>query len=55
MDHGSSHSVVPQFLLELAKGHDRLARRRFRERAELASLGRFDWAEWKSYRDEGRS
>ncbi len=28
--------------------------RRIRERAEAAKLGRFDWAEWKAYRDEGR-
>ncbi len=27
---------------------------RIRERAEAAKLGRFDWAEWKAYRDEGR-
>jgi prevent-host-death family protein len=33
----------------------RAALRRIRERAEEAKLGRFDWAEWKSYRDEGRS
>ena len=30
------------------------ALRRIRERAEAQKLGRFDWAEWKSYRDEGR-
>ncbi len=28
--------------------------RRLRERAEALKLGRFDWAEWKAYRDEGR-
>ena len=28
---------------------------RIRERAEQRKLGRFDWSEWKSYRDEGRS
>jgi prevent-host-death family protein len=28
--------------------------RRIRERAEALRLGRFDWAEWKAYRDEGR-
>jgi prevent-host-death family protein len=28
--------------------------RRIRERAERRKLGPFDWAEWKSYRDEGR-
>jgi prevent-host-death family protein len=29
--------------------------RRIRERAERLKLGRFDWSEWKSYRDEGRT
>ena len=33
----------------------RAALRRIRERAEQRKLGRFDWSEWKSYRDEGRS
>ncbi len=32
----------------------RAAIRRMRERAEQLKLGRFDWSEWKSYRDEGR-
>jgi prevent-host-death family protein len=32
----------------------RAAIRRIRERAEQARLGRFDWNEWKAYRDEGR-
>ena len=32
----------------------RAAIQRIRERAEAAKLGRFDWAEWKAYRDEGR-
>jgi prevent-host-death family protein len=32
----------------------RAAVRRMRERAEQRKLGRFDWSEWKSYRDEGR-
>jgi prevent-host-death family protein len=27
---------------------------RIRERAEGQKLGRFDWSEWKSWRDEGR-
>jgi prevent-host-death family protein len=27
---------------------------RIRGRAERLKLGRFDWSEWKSYRDEGR-
>ena len=33
----------------------RAAVRRIRERAEQSKLGRFDWSEWKDYRDEGRS
>lgn len=32
----------------------RAAVRRIRERAERLRLGRFDWSEWKSWRDEGR-
>ena len=27
---------------------------RIRARAERLKLGRFDWSEWKAYRDEGR-
>jgi prevent-host-death family protein len=27
---------------------------RIRQRAEACKLGRFDWTEWKAYRDEGR-
>jgi prevent-host-death family protein len=33
----------------------RAALQRIRGRAEQRKLGRFDWSEWKSYRDEGRS
>jgi prevent-host-death family protein len=33
----------------------RAAIRRIRERAEQLKLGRFDWSEWKSFRDEGRT
>jgi len=32
----------------------RAAVRRMRERAERLELRRFEWPEWKSYRDEGR-
>jgi len=32
----------------------RAAVRRIRERAEQRKLGRFDWSEWISYRDQGR-
>lgn len=32
----------------------RAAVQRLRARAEQRKFGRFDWAEWKSFRDEGR-
>ena len=32
----------------------RAAIRHIRERAEKLKLGAFEWAEWKSYRDQGR-
>ena len=32
----------------------RAAVQRMRTRAEQYKLGRFDWSEWKSFRDEGR-
>lgn len=32
----------------------RSAMLRIRARAERLKLGRFEWSEWKSYRDEGR-
>jgi prevent-host-death family protein len=32
----------------------RAAIQRIRTRAERRKLGRFDWSEWKTYRDEGR-
>ena len=32
----------------------RAAVRRMRERAEQRKLGRFNWSEWKAFRDEGR-
>jgi prevent-host-death family protein len=32
----------------------RAAIRRIRERADESKLGRFDWSEWKIYRDQGR-
>jgi prevent-host-death family protein len=28
--------------------------RRLRERASRSDLGRFEWAEWRAYRDQGR-
>ena len=45
-------------LVPVRRGFNRDAARaaiqRIRDRAEQRQLGRFDWAEWKSYRDEGR-
>ena len=38
-----------------SRAEARAAVERLRARAESRKLGRFDWAEWKSYRDEGRS
>jgi prevent-host-death family protein len=32
----------------------RAAVRRIRERAERRQFGRFNWSEWKLFRDEGR-
>jgi prevent-host-death family protein len=32
----------------------REAAKRIRERAKARKLGKFDWEEWKRYRDEGR-
>jgi prevent-host-death family protein len=38
------------------RSHDqaRAALQRVRARAEQRKFGRFDWDEWKAYRDEGR-
>jgi prevent-host-death family protein len=45
-------------LVSARPAHSREAARaamlRIRARAEQLRLGRFDWSEWKSYRDEGR-
>jgi prevent-host-death family protein len=32
----------------------RAAMRRIRQRAEESKLGRFDWSEWKTYREQDR-
>ena len=38
----------------LNRDQARAAIKRIRDRAEKLKLGTFEWAEWKSYRDEGR-
>ncbi len=40
---------------KVSREEARAALRRIRARAEARRLGRFDWSEWKAYRDEGRS
>ena len=37
-----------------SRAEARAAVQRIRARAESRKLGRFNWVEWKSYRDEGR-
>jgi prevent-host-death family protein len=44
--------VPPHPVRNRDKAHEAL--RRMRERAENRKFGRFDWDEWKSYRDENR-
>lgn len=45
-------------IVPIHPSHDRArahaAVQRMRQRAESLKLGRFDWAEWKDFRDEGR-
>jgi hypothetical protein len=45
-------------ILPILAGRRRILARaavsRIRERAEQHKFGRFNWSEWKSYRDEGR-
>jgi prevent-host-death family protein len=52
------HGKAVARLVPPRQSHDRAAARaavqRIRARAEQRKLGQFDWAEWKSYRDEGR-
>jgi prevent-host-death family protein len=44
--------VPPHKAIDRDQG--RAAIRRIRERVAKLRLGPFEWAEWKSYRDEGR-
>lgn len=46
----STASPSPEFDRQQA----RAAAGRIRQRAVALKLGKFDWKEWKSYRDEGR-
>ena len=44
--------LVPQKAVNREQA--RAAVKRIREHTEKLKLGPFEWAEWKSYRDEGR-
>jgi prevent-host-death family protein len=45
--------LVPARLIH-SRAEAHAALQRIRARAESSKLGRFDWPEWKAYRDEGR-
>jgi prevent-host-death family protein len=45
--------LVPAAFAEAQRERSRQAMRRIRERAEKSG-GKFDWEEWKAFRDEGR-
>lgn len=46
-------SLVPP-RQKMGRDEARAAIQRIRARAEQCKLGRFDWSEWKTFRDEGR-
>jgi antitoxin (DNA-binding transcriptional repressor) of toxin-antitoxin stability system len=49
VEHGQAFTITGR-----GKEVARAAVRRIRGRAEQLKFGRFDWSEWKSYRDQGR-
>lgn len=52
--HGKAVARIVPASSAAGRGEAHAAIRRIRERAEALKLGRFDWAEWKSSRDDGR-
>lgn len=52
--HGKAVARLVPLRHGVSRDEARAAIRRIRERAEQRKLGRFDWSEWKAYRDEGR-
>jgi len=52
--HGKAVARLVSAKQAYSRDKARAAIRRIRERAEKLKLGPFEWAEWKSYRDEGR-
>ena len=52
--HGRQVARLVPPRLGIGRDEARAAVQRIRERAEQLKLGRFDWSEWKAFRDEGR-
>jgi prevent-host-death family protein len=52
--HGKEVARLVPARQSLNRDEARAAIQRIRARAEQLKLGRFDWSEWKAYRDEGR-
>jgi antitoxin (DNA-binding transcriptional repressor) of toxin-antitoxin stability system len=53
--HGKEVARIVPARQNVNRDEARAAVQRIRTRAEQGGLGRFDWAEWKTYRDEGRT
>jgi len=52
--HGKAAARLVPPTQAFSRDQARAAIKRIRERAEKLKLGRFEWREWKSYRDESR-
>lgn len=52
--HGKEVARLVPARAAYSRDEARAAIERIRDRAAGLKLGQFDWAEWKSYRDEGR-
>ena len=52
--HGKEVARLVPARQSVSRDEGRAALQRIRARAEQLKLGRFNWPEWKAYRDEGR-
>ena len=52
--HGKEVARLVPVHQTVSRDEARAAIQRIRARAEQSRLGSFDWAEWKTFRDEGR-
>jgi prevent-host-death family protein len=52
--HGKEVARLVPARQQVSREEARAAIQRIRARPEQRKLGRFEWAEWKAYRDEGR-